>query len=403
MIRNIILSQKAELEKKLTEKYITRDVSISYLQNDLIKVITGPRRSGKSFFAINELKSKVTKFGYVNFDDEKIIETKDYDDIIETINNVYEKPKHIFFDEIQNLPKWELFVNRLQRKGYHLIISGSNSNLLSSELATHLTGRYSEIKMFPFSFKEFIKLSGKELTDAEKKERYNYYAENGGFPEIYTKNLITSEYMRNLFDSVIYKDIIKRHSIRISKIIDNLALYLISNAANEFSYRNLTKIINSVSVNTVKKYIGFLEESFLFFQINRFSYKIKNQITLDKKIYSIDNGFIKSKGFSFSPGRGKVIENLVAIEMKRREFIEYSEIFFWKNNQKEEVDFIVKKGLKIIALIQVCHSTENPKTNNREIRALLKASRELSCENLIILNEFIEKTEKIKKIIRLIR
>lgn len=387
MIKDVLISQKEELENKLKEHFNPRKVKLSNLENDLIKVITGPRRCGKSFFAINELKQKVGNFGYVNFDDDRLSGIKNYDEIISFLNVIYDNPKYLFFDEIQDLDRWELFVNRLQRQGYNLIISGSNSRLLSSELSTHLTGRHIEIKLLPFSFYEFKNLSDNENTNSDMIALFSKYLESGGYPEIHTKQIVFTEYLRSLFDSIILKDIVNRFNIRINDSITNLSHFLVSNYTNEFSFRNTAKNLDSLSVNTVIKYIGFLEESFLFFHLNKFSYKVKEQIKSEKKIYCIDNGFIKAKGFSFSPDRGKLMENLIAIELKRRSYNDNSEIYFWKNIQREEVDFIIKNGLKVVSLIQSCLSIENPKTIKREARALVKAAIELKCQNLLILSE----------------
>lgn len=391
MIRNILLSQKEELNKKLNDRYISRDIKFKNLKSDLIKIISGPRRSGKSFFVIHELTKKGIKFGYANFDDERLTLLKNYDEIVSLINTIYRNPEYIFFDEIQNLPKWELFVNRLQRAGRNIILTGSNSKLLSSELATHLTGRYSETIITTFSFKEFLKIEQRELQTFELLERFSSYMETGGYPEILVKELEQTDYLKDLFDSVIYKDIIKRHKLRISKAIDNLSTYLLSNIANEFSYRNVSETIIAGSINTVRKYINLLEEAYLFFQLNKFSFKVKEQISSNKKIYCIDNGFIRARGFLFSENRGKLLENLVAIELMRRAGEDKSEIYYWKNQQKEEVDFVIKKGLKISELIQVCYGIRNPKTFKREIRSLLKASRELDCNELHILTYDTEK------------
>src|SRR3989344_5242020 len=207
-IKEIITLQKREIETKLKEKYIERNQDLK-LTNDLIKVIVGPRRAGKSFFAIHFL-NKQGKFGYVNLDDEKLAEVNNYDEIITAMNSIYDNPKFILFDEIQNLPKWELFANRLQRQGYKLIITGSNSNLLSRELATHLTGRHLLTNIFPFSFKEYLKFEDKELITSEIKEKMAQYLFNGGYPEILAKKVNLREYLSNLFNSILYKDIIKR-------------------------------------------------------------------------------------------------------------------------------------------------------------------------------------------------
>ena len=396
MIRDILLLQKRELEKRLNEKYIERD-AIKKFNDNLVNVIIGPRRAGKSFFAVHML-NKLGKFGYVNFGDEKLVEIKDYDEIISMINSLYDHPKYILFDEIQNLEKWELFVNRIQRQGHNLVITGSNSNLLSRELSTHLTGRHSLTSIFPFSFKEFLKLENKELTKSEIKEKLFYYANYGGYPEPIVKKMDSKEYLSTLFSSIIYKDIIKRFKIRYPQAIEDLAVYLISNTANEFSYNSLSKITKCKSVHTVEKYINYLQEAFIFFKLERFSFKVKEQMSSNKKIYCIDNGFINAKAFKFSQDMGKLYENLVAISLKKLEMNGFINIYYWKNVQQEEVDFIVKEGLKIRELIQVCYNTTdiNIKTKERETRALIKASKELKCNNLIVITEDYEKEENIE-------
>jgi hypothetical protein len=392
MIRERLIGQKKELDTKLKEAYIERSVNSGKLSNSLIKVIIGPRRAGKSFFALHFLK-KQGNFGYVNFDDEKIIEVEDYDAIVEAMNTVYGNPKYVLFDEVQNLPKWELFANRLQRRGMNLIITGSNSHLLSKELATHLTGRHLLINILPFSFKEYLEVKKEQLTSHQIKEELKGFLINGGYPEPLIRNLDYKDYLSTLFSSIVYKDIVKRYSIRSPSGIDNLASYLLSNIAKEYSYTNLSKITKVKSVHTIQKYLNYLEEAFIFFSLSKFSYKVKEQITSNKKIYCIDNGFINAKGFNFNQNLGRLYENLVAIELKKQEIDKKINLYYWKNPQQEEVDFVVKDGIKIKQLIQVCYNLENIETHNREIRALLKAGKELKCKNLIIITPDEDKEE----------
>ncbi len=391
-IKEIITLQKREIETKLKEKYIERNQDLK-LTNDLIKVIVGPRRAGKSFFAIHFLNEQ-GKFGYVNFDDEKLVEIENYDEIITAMNSVYDNPKFILFDEIQNLPKWELFANRLQRQGYNLVITGSNSNLLSKELATHLTGRHLLTNIFPFSFKEYLKFENKELITSEIKEKLSQYLLNGGYPEILSKRVELKEYLSNLFNSILYKDIVKRYKIRNPKQIENLAIYLISNIANEYSYNSLTNIGKIKSSHTTEKYLSYLEESFMLFSLNRFSYKVKEQLSSNKKIYCIDNGFMQAKAFKLSPDFGKLYENVVACKLKKEEIEGNLRFYYWKNQQQEEVDFITQEDLKVKQLIQVCFNIDELDTKNREIRALIKAGKKLKCKNLLIITEDKEKEEK---------
>lgn len=396
MLRDIILMQKQELETRLQDMYVERtsEISPGGLESAVIKVIIGPRRAGKSFFAIHLLRQH-GEFGYVNFDDEKLIETEDYDELIMNLKSIYVNPKYLLFDEIQNLPKWELFVNRLQRLGYNLIITGSNSNLLSRELATHLTGRHMAVHIFPFSFAEVIRSENRELATAEIKTRLDDYVLNGGYPEPLIKHLDQKEYLRTLFNSIIFKDIIKRHRIRYASGLDNLATYLLSNIAKEFSYTNLSQVTHCKGVHTVEKYISYLEEAFIFFTVTRFSFKVREQLRSNKKIYCTDNGFISAMAFSVSSDNGKKYENVVAIELKKQELDGRLAFYFWKNQQQEEVDFVIMKGARINQLMQVCYDL-NSETKKREIRALLKASKELKCNDLLVLNAEYESEETVE-------
>ncbi len=393
MIRDILLLQKREIEKRAKEEYVERDIDLKKINNNMIKVVMGPRRSGKSFFSLHAL-NKLGSFGYANFDDEKLVEVEDYNEILNVINSLYSNPKYLLFDEIQNLGKWELFVNRLQRQGHNLVITGSNSNLLSKELATHLTGRHLPIIISPFSFKEFLALEKKELTKSETKEKLFSYLTYGGYPEPLVKKLDYKDYLSTLFTSVIYKDIVKRFKIRSASAIEDLAIYLISNITKEFSYNTLARVTKCKSVHTVEKYLNYLEEAFIFFRMNRFSYKVKDQIASSKKIYCIDNGLVYAKAFKFSSDIGRLYENLVAIELKKLEAKGAAHIYYWKNPQHEEVDFLVKKGKNINQLIQVCYDIGNIKTKEREVRALIKASKELKCKNLLVITEDYEADEQ---------
>ncbi|MEM4336015.1 MAG: ATP-binding protein [Candidatus Anstonellales archaeon] len=391
-LRDVVVLQKRELESKLAERYIERETELPGMTSNLIKVIIGPRRAGKSFFAIHRI-AKLGRFGYVNFDDERLLDVKNYDDIINAVKTVYQNPTLLLFDEIQNLDRWEVFVNRLQRQGYNLVITGSNSNLLSRELATHLTGRHLALVIFPFSFNEYIKMERSELTKSEIKERLFSYIRNGGYPEPIINKLDTKTYLSTLFDSIIYKDVVKRYKIRSIEGMDDLALYLISNIANEFSYSTLAKVTGCKSIHTVEKYLNYLEETFVLFKIPRFSFKVKEQVGSNKKIYCVDNGFIHAKAFRLSPDMGKLYENAVAIELKKLELSGKINLYYWKSSSQEEVDFVLKQGTRIRQLIQVCYSIDDAKTKRREVRALVKASKETRCNNLTVITDDYEGRE----------
>ena len=382
MIVDRIRSQKKDLET-LPVGYRKRSKELVLEPYSLITVIIGPRRAGKSTFVINALRQK--KAGYANFDDELLTTVQNYDDILAAIDLVYDRPDILFFDEIQNLPRWELFVNRLHRQGRKLVITGSNSNLLSGELATHLTGRYIPVNIFPFSFTEFLTGDPGTLTSHELTNNLTNYLQSGGFPEVVTGNRPAADYLRILHDSIIFKDIIARYSLRKFDGLIDLARYLINNSATEFSDTQLAGVLN-LSVHTVKRFFNYLENAFLLFHLERFSYKVKERIRYNKKIFVFDTGFITSLSTHFSANYGKYFETLVGITLKKESLDGKCELFYYKNQQNEEVDFVLQKGLEVSELIQVAYSIENPKTLEREIRSLLKAGKELKCTNLTVLN-----------------
>ena len=396
MIRDALILQKRELQKRLAERYVPREAQLRQQDSNLVKVIMGPRRVGKSFFAIHQL-SDFKGLGYVNFDDEKLAGLADYDELLAAVDSVYEHPKILLLDEIQNLPKWELFANRLSRQGYNLFITGSNAHLLSRELATHLTGRHTSIVLFPFSFPEYLKTTvSDKLTSSEKRQKLEEYLEQGGYPEPLVKSLDRKEYLSTLFDSIIYKDILRRYKIRNPQGIMDLSQYLLSNTAKEFSYTSLTGIGHCKSVHTVQRYIGYLQEAYLFFTLSRFSYKMRNQAGENKKLYCIDNGLISAKAFQSSPDRGRRYENAVAIHLKYLESQGGSRLYYWRNAQNEEVDFVIYKDMAVSQLIQVCSDTSRQKVREREVRALLKASVELKCKDLLVLTADYEAAEEIE-------
>ena len=392
MIRDIIRKQKEELEQRLKERYVPRDAGLTSIASGLVNVIIGPRRAGKSFFAMHEVESSGL-YGFVNFDDERLLSVSNFDEILEAILAVYSNPKVLLIDEIQNLPDWELIVNRLQREGFQLVITGSNSNLLSSELATHLTGRHLPIHLFTFSFKEYLGMFDKEMNEAEIDEKFMDYMIRGGYPEPWMKSLDLKSYLQVLFDSILFKDIVKRHRVRFAGALESLANWLITNISTDFSFTSLAKQTQISSVHTLQNYMNYLEEAFIFFTLPKFSFKVREQQKSNKKLYCFDNGFYLAKAFQFSADQGKLLENLIAIELKRRSLQNGWNLYYWKGREREEVDFVVQQNTVVTYLIQVCWSFEHQKTKEREVRSLLKASRELSCNNLIVITNDFESRE----------
>jgi len=401
-LKQVILDQKQEIKSILNTHIVTREVEPEIkaaLDDKLIKIIAGVRRCGKSFLAHRILQENI--YGYINFDDERLygINPEDLNDLLGLLNEINPGLHHILLDEIQNIEGWELFVNRLQRSGYNLIITGSNSNLLSRELASSLTGRHFLVELYPFSFKEFlsfkkIDISDKGLYSTEEesniKRALDDYIGSGGFPEI-SSITFKEQYLRDLYDKIISKDITQRYNIRYVRSLKELALYLISNFGTNITYQKLKNIFDVNSVHTIKNYISYLEEAYLVFQLYPFSYKLKQQIKARKKIYVVDTGIIGSLSFQFSKNSGKILENMVFTHLKRKG----SEIYFY-DYYSGEVDFVTREGRDIKELIQVCMDLENIETRDRELGSLLKASDDLNCSDLKIITYDSEEEFKIR-------
>ena len=400
--KSIIKEQREELEKIEKEEKIIERTGLNKSKESLkypnILAILGIRRCGKSIFSY--LLAKPHKFAYINFDDERLagLKSDDLNKILESFYELYEDIDYIILDEIQNVDNWELFVNRLRRTK-KIILTGSNSKLLSGELSTHLTGRYLDIILFPFSFKEFLKLKevkeNKVYTTQEKAEimkTLQEYLEIGGFPEAYKfgKGMISK-----IYEDILTKDILLRYNISKKEEIKKLAKYLITNSSGEITYSKLARIFNIKHVSTISNWISYLENAFLIFRLERFDFKLKQQFIAPKKVYCIDSGLMNSIGFKFSENKGKVIENEVALELQRRKAKENSfEVYYWKDYQQNEVDFVIKKDKKIESLIQVSYINSKEEIREREINALLKSSKDLMCKNLIVITWDYETEEK---------
>ena len=396
MIRNILAQQREERDALLQQKYIQRmdDEAIAeYLNTSLIKLITGPRRAGKSVMALQILKNK--NFAYLNFDDDLLLNNFEEDIVIQSLNDVYAGYTCLLLDEIQNLPNWELWVGKLYRRGINLIITGSNSRLLSNEMASALTGRYLQIIVLPFSFVETLRFKSFKVSDkmqytpagiGEILALLDSYMFNGGFPETLFNPLLLKNYLSSLFDSVLLKDILKRFRIRNTRQLYDLSNFLLSNYTNPFSYNHIKDSLNFNSVATVQKFLGYLEEPYLFMHLTRFNNKVINQQKSAQKIYVIDNGFIKARSFELSPNYGRLLENLVFIELLRRGYRPGLDLFYYRTRNDKEIDFLIRKGHQIEQLIQVCYNFEQLKVIKRETNALTEAAEELNCTNLLILS-----------------
>ncbi len=389
LLKSIISRQSKEKDDLLKLPYIERSKareSQELISSDLIKVVLGPRRAGKSVFLLMLLKDK--QFIYFNFDDPALMVQKlDPNLFIDLLHQVYGDTKYLLFDEIQNLPNWELFVNSLHRRGYNLFLTGSNANLLSMELATHLTGRHLPIEMFPFDFKEFLRAKNYDLekSDGDLSELLEQFMISGGFPEVVIKNQQPHGYLDVLFDAVLFKDVVKRHNVRFPEQMDYLSLYLINNISNRYSFRKLANILNFKSNVTLERYLSYLMEAYLVFSLSGFSAKVGQRIKSPKKIYMVDNGFITAKTVQQSPNKGGLMENLVFTELLKRGYQPNRDLFYYNTRNNREVDFLLKEGSKVSELVQVCYELNSLKVKEREIEALRVAGEELNVDKLAIL------------------
>ena len=392
------------------------DSLIDSIEIKEITIITGVRRAGKStimYQMINKLLEKgmsPKQILFVNFDDKKISQDS-LDEIYECyrINLNPEKKAYIFFDEIHKKEGWESWI----RKKYDIkskdkfVISGSCSYLLKKEYSALLTGRNLTFEVFPLSLQEFLLFRGMELRREnigkgillEKTKiiilnKFKEYLELGGFPEIVLKEeQFKLQVLKQYFDDILYKDIVDRYNLNNQKTRD-LALFLITNFTSQISLRN-TRNSLGIAYDSIKDYLSYFKEAFLFFTLEHFSYSLKEQKTLASKIYCIDNGLRNAVSFKFSKDEGKLAENIVFLELRRKG----KEIYYWKSPKQEEVDFIVKNKDNSLSAINVSYSDE---IDERETKALLKFKEDFKkTREMAVISKDIEKKQQNIKFIPL--
>ena len=369
-IREVIMSQRETLNKSELGTPREKEVKI---EESFALLITGIRRCGKSTF-LHQILKKQKKGYYLNLEDPRLdgFELSDFNKIEIIMEELYGEGGVYFFDEIQNIEKWEKFIRYLIDKKERIIITGSNASLLSRELGTKLTGRYLQIELFPFSFREFLDIK-KENPSIKS---FEGYLDNGGFPEYLKKE--NQGILHELLSDVVMKDIAVRFGIKNTNILNKIVIHLISNVGKEFSYNSIKKMFEIKSVQSVIDYISYFENAYLIFSIPRFSYSYKQQQVNPKKVYSIDNGFSYANTASFSKDRGKMLENVIFLGLRRK----FKDIFYFQ--EKNECDFVVKQKEKIIKAIQVCFEL-NEENKGREINGLISAMERFKLNGGVIL------------------
>ena len=379
-LKEIYLDQKSAFNKK--QGLIDRDIDLStYLNTSQVVVITGVRRSGKSsllYLISRKLQLKDQDYIYLNLDDERI--TSDisvFEDIYRIHRQLYANDPVFFLDEVQNIPGWERFVNRMYEQGLKLFITGSNATLLSSEISTFLTGRNKTIELFPFSFAEYLRFRKQDfdinkLTSDQKAEliaAFNDYQKTGGFPLVVKEQ--DMDILDSYFKDILYRDIIARYKITRLEEIKQIGLYFASNVAKLFSISTLQKISGIKSTASINDYLNYYAQSFLFYYVRKYDYSVKKQIFNPRKIFAVDQGFANRIGFNFSANKGRILENIVYLQLLRKGL----EIFYYTG--KGECDFVIKLGMDIKQAIQVCYSLTK-ENYEREINRLLEAVKEFN-------------------------
>ena len=401
--KSIIRSQEEDIEEKESrERFIPRDIapgaSTAILHPNIL-VVTGVRRAGKSILSYQLSKGRVS--GRINFDDERLMgtRTKDLDRILQAFYELHGELDCVVLDEVQQVPGWELFASRLRNR-LRVIVTGSNATLLGGELATRLTGRHIDTVLSPFSFHEFLASAGVPApADPTTRERaaiiplLESYLDTGGFPETRT---VGKGILPGIFGDIVSRDVVKRNNIRRADALHALARYLVENAASEITVRRLVDTLDLKNEHSASKWISYLRQAYLILEVERFSFKMRERHLAPRKVYCIDNGMISTISSSFSANTGRLMENLVAVELQRRcAWKSGADVFYWKDHQQHEVDFVVKSGHAIDQLIQVTYASDRKDLRDRELKSLLKASADLKCRGLLVITWDLEGEERI--------
>jgi len=371
-LRHVARTQMKELEsfEYGVEREELKEIDIN---SPYAVVLSGVRRCGKSTL-LRQLAKEAENFYYFNFEDARIagFETADFHKLDDILHEEFGECQHYFFDEVQNVERWELFVRTGLDHGKKFVLTGSNASLLSRELGTRLTGRHIRTELFPFSYREALEMHRSEANS----ETLSRYLQSGGFPDYLRYNKEGG--LRELFNDIVERDIIMRHKLREAKTAKEMALYLLTNTGKEISFNSLKKVFNLGSATTASSFVSFFEDSYLLFTVPKFGYSLKKQIMNPKKVYSIDNGFSSANSASFSEDRGRLLENAVFLHLRRKN----REIFYFK--EKNECDFVVKERNRISSAFQVCYELSED-NKHREINGLTEALNEFDLSEGLIL------------------
>ncbi len=394
-IEKVLLEQQDELEALEGEVLIHRpEEGLINLNSKLAQVVIGVRRSGKSTLCFNALRKAGVHYAYADFDDERLeeLETQDLDNVLQTLYKIYGKFDYLFLDEIQNIDGWPLFVNRLLRQRIHIIITGSNAKLLSTELATHLTGRHHKIELFPFSFKDWCSIKEVDYTRLTTKNKgllskaYDEYFRQGGFPELISGEENPKEYISTLIDNIISQDIRKRYKIRNIDALKRLAHHILNETPTLIVKETLQNIIGIKSERTLGNYLMYLNQTYLISTISKYSSRSRERAR-NEKSYAIDVAFMDKRENAFSgENLGWRLETIVYLELLRRKAGTENDIYYYQG-RSAEADFVVCDGSKTLAVYQVSYDISNEKTRKREIKGCIAGAKATKCDNIFLITD----------------
>lgn len=394
ILETIIADQAEELAAKKNLHFCKRKEEDRIdLNSSQAQVVIGVRRSGKSTLCYNALTRKGVKFAYVNFDDERLIHltADDLNDVLEVLYKINGDFEYLFIDEIQNIPEWYLFVNRLLRKQMHVIITGSNAKLLSGELATHLTGRHHSISLYPFSFAEYCEFKEIDVKSrstkaiAEQRATFDDYMRQGGFPELQSIN-DDRDYIDGLVNNILKCDIEQRFRIHHSSAFEQLAHHLLNISPTLIAEKTLQEIFGLKSRHTAKNYISYLKQAYLLIGLHKYSAKSRLRL-IGEKVYPIDVALMNKRDDAFAGDNlGWRLETIVYIELLRRYKSSGKDIYYY-SDRYGECDFVVCDGRKAILAVQVSYDISSPKTLKREISGLILAAKKTGCSELLLLTD----------------
>lgn len=394
MLEEVLADQREEMEELGKRKLCHREEQgLIDLESPQAQVVIGVRRSGKSTLCRQALVAAGKSFAYVDFDDERLhdISSADLNDILEVLYKIHGDFRYLFLDEIQNVEGWHLFVNRLLRRGIHVVLTGSNAKLLSSELATHLSGRSKEIHLYPFSFGEFCEMKDVDTVTpstkatAFRRRAFDEYLSQGGFPELSNVRDVRA-YVDGLVGNILRRDIEQRYRIRYTSAFEQLAHHLLDNAPCRVSDKALAELFRFSSLHTAKNYVEYLCQAFLLVKLNKFSTKSRLRIT-GQKVYPIDVALMNQREHAFQgENLGWRLECLVFLQLQRECRLQGRDLYYYED-RNGECDFVVCHGNRVLQAVQSSFDISNPKTLNRELAGLERVRQATGCTDLLLLTD----------------